>query len=99
MELPCIIENPAIELSVIIVGHHHSGHHHHHPTIRVRAGTVSVLGNATILLMFHRRKSRLETLEYLLYNLTVSTLLMMSVTCPLNAASAFSHRWIFDELG
>ncbi|KAF0291389.1 Opsin-5 [Amphibalanus amphitrite] len=67
--------------------------------LMVTSGTVSVLGNAAVLLMFHRRRARLETVEYLLYNLTVSTLLMMAVTCPLNAASAFSHRWIFDELG
>ncbi|KAK1156154.1 opsin-5-like [Acipenser oxyrinchus oxyrinchus] len=61
-------------------------------------GVLSLLGNCVLLFVAYRKKSSLKPAEFFIINLSLSDLGMTLTLFPLAIPSAFSHRWLFDDV-
>ncbi|KAM6925553.1 opsin 7, group member d [Xenentodon cancila] len=59
---------------------------------------LSLIGNSTLLLVAHHKRSTLKPAEFFIINLSVSDLGMTLTLFPLAIPSAFSHRWLFGDV-
>jgi len=62
-------------------------------------GLVSLLGNGLAVHVFRRKGHEITVPEFLLLNIAVVDILLSGATYPAPIVAAFSHRWIFGELG
>ncbi|XP_021355729.1 rhodopsin, G0-coupled [Mizuhopecten yessoensis] len=60
---------------------------------------IGVLGNLLIIIVFAKRRSVRRPINFFVLNLAVSDLIVALLGYPMTAASAFSNRWIFDNIG
>ncbi|KAG7155440.1 Opsin 5-like 1 [Homarus americanus] len=65
----------------------------------ILVGIMSLLGNGSSIIMFHRRLRHLTPAEVLLMNLAVMHLFIALFSYPAPMISSFSHRWIFGDIG
>jgi len=64
-----------------------------------RTGLASLLGNGLAVKVFRRKGREITVPEILLLNIAIVDLLLSSVTYPAPIVAAFSHRWIFGDIG
>ena len=64
-----------------------------------RTGLASLLGNGLAVKVFRRKGREITVPEILLLNIAIVDLLLSGVTYPAPIAAAFSHRWIFGDIG
>ena len=64
-----------------------------------RTGLISVLGNTLAVIVFRRKGRDIAVSEVFLLNIAIVDLLLAGASYPATVISAFSHRWIFYEIG
>lgn len=62
-------------------------------------GVVSLVGNGLAIRFFHRKGRDITLPEIFLYNIAVVDLFLACASYPATIVAAFSHRWIFEEIG
>ncbi|XP_046896556.1 opsin 7, group member b [Hypomesus transpacificus] len=67
-------------------------------TIYTIFGVLSMVGNGILLFVAYRKKSSLKPAEFFVVNLSISDLGMTITLFPMAIPSAFSHRWLYNEV-
>lgn len=62
-------------------------------------GLIALVGNGLAVNVFWRKGREITVPEVLLLNIAIVDLLLAGVTYPAPIVAAFSHRWIFGEIG
>lgn len=62
-------------------------------------GLASLLGNGLAVKVFLRKGREITVPEILLLNIAIVDLLLSGATYPAPIVAAFSHRWIFGNIG
>ncbi len=65
----------------------------------ITLGIISIVGNSLAVHVFRRKGRNITVPEVLLLNIAVSDLFLAGASHPATIIAAFSHRWIFGELG
>ena len=65
----------------------------------ITLGIISIVGNSLAVHVFRRKGRNITVPEVLLLNIAVSDLFLAGASHPATIIAAFSHRWIFGEIG
>lgn len=60
---------------------------------------VSLLGNSLAIRVFRNKDRKITVPEIFLLNIAALDLILAMTSCSAPIVAAFSHRWIFGEIG
>lgn len=60
---------------------------------------ISLLGNSLAILVFRHKDRKITVPEIFLLNIAALDLILAMTSCSAPIIAAFSHRWIFGEIG
>ena len=67
--------------------------------ILLHLGVISLIGNGLAAHVFRRKGRDISVAEVLLLNIAIVDLFLAGASYPASIISAFSHRWIFEDIG
>ncbi len=62
-------------------------------------GVISLIGNGLAAHVFRRKGREISVPEVILLNIAIVDLFLAGASYPATIISAFSHRWIFEDIG
>lgn len=67
--------------------------------IDLYAGLSALIGNGLAVIVFRRKGRNITVPEVLLLNIAIVDLFLAIASYPSTIIAAFSHRWVFGEIG